>query len=87
MDIYYKLYCLDKREVTSSQSKDYMGRPGKGLTTFLDLSTKSSDKKKKARYAINKIDNQGSRNFIKKFKNSPYLGYKGKQVHNEPAES
>ena len=38
LGIYSKLDCLEKREVTSLESKDYIERPGKGLTISLDLS-------------------------------------------------
>ena len=64
-----------------------MGRPGKGLTTSLDLITKSSNNKKKKKFAITEITNQDLSNFLGKFKNSTYLVYKSKQVHNEPTES
>ena len=63
-----------------------MGRPGKGLTTSLALSTKSSNKKQKAGLAITGITNQDFRKLLNKFKYSPYIGYKIKQVHNEPTE-
>ena len=63
-----------------------MGRTGKGLTTSLALMTKSSNNKQKERFTITDITNQDLRNFLKKFNNSPYLGYKSKQVHNEPTE-
>ena len=36
-----------------------------------------------ARFAITDITKQYFRKFLKRFKNSPYLGYKSKQVHNE----
>ena len=64
-----------------------MGRPGKGMTTSLDLSTKGSNKKQNAMFAITEITNQSFRKFLGKFKNSPYLGYKSKQDHNEPTEA
>ena len=64
-----------------------MGRPGKGMTTYLTLSTKIPNKKKNSRFSITDITNQYFRKFLKKFKNSPYLGYNSKQVHNEPTES
>ena len=35
---------------------------------------------------MNDITNQGFRNFLKEFNNSPYLGYKKKQVYIEPTE-
>ena len=64
-----------------------MGRPGKGVTTSLDIRNKYSNKKQKARFSINEITNQYFIKLRKKFKNSPYLGYKSKQVHNEPTEA
>ena len=45
LDVPYKLYCMENREVTSSKSRDHMGRPGKGLTTSLALRNKVSNKK------------------------------------------
>ena len=64
-----------------------MGVPGKGLTTSLALRTKSSNKKKRARFSITSITNQDFRKLLTKFKNSPYLSYKSKQVHNEPTDA
>ena len=46
-----------------------------------------SNKKQKARFSVTDITNQYFRNFLKKFKNSPYLGYKSKKVHDEPTEA
>ena len=87
LGISYKLDFVENREVISSESKVYMVIPGKGLTTSLDLSTKRSNKKKKARFAMNDIFNQDFRIFLKRFKNSSYIGYKSKQVHKEPTEA
>ena len=64
-----------------------MGRSGKGLINSLYLSTKRSNKKKKQRFSINYITNQYFRKLLKKFNNSPYLGFKNKQVHNESTEA
>ena len=64
-----------------------MERPGKGLTTSLALRTKSPNNKQKERFPITDITNQNFKNFLKMFKNSYYLGYKSKQVHNEPTEA
>ena len=55
-----------------------MGIPGKGLTTYLALRTKIPNNKQKARFAITDITNQYFMKLIKKFKNSPHLGYKSK---------
>ena len=74
LDIYSNLDCMDKIKFTSLESKDYMGRQGKWLTTYLDLRTKISNKKEKARFSIDNINNQDFRKFLKKFNNSPYLG-------------
>ena len=60
---------------------------GKGLTTSPTLRTKSPNNKQKARTSITEITNQDFRKFLKEFKNSPYLGYKNKQVHNQPTEA
>ena len=59
-----------------------MRRPGKGMTTSLDISTRSSNKKQKTKFSITGITNQDLSKFLKKFNNSPYIGYKSKQVHN-----
>ena len=63
-----------------------MGRLGKRLTNFLDIIIKRSNKKQKLMFSITDITNHDFRKLLKKFKNSPYLGYKSKQVHNEPTE-
>ena len=59
-----------------------MGIPGKGLTNSLDLITKRSNKKQKARFDINEINNQDFRKLLRNFKNPTYLGYKSRQVNN-----
>ena len=61
--------------------------PGKGLTTSLDLRTKNSNKKQKSRSAITDINNKDFSKLLKKFKNSPYIGWKSKQVYNKPNEA
>ena len=81
------LDCLEKRKVISSESRDYMGIPGKGLTTYLYLRTKIPDKKEKARFFINDITNENFRKFLKGFINLPYLSYKSEQIRNEPNEA
>ena len=82
-----KLDYLDKREVTSSESRYFMGRLGKGLTTSLTLSTKSPNNNQKASNAITGINNQYFSKLINYFNNIPYLGYKNKYFHNEPTEA
>ena len=87
LNIYSKLDCLEKREDTYSESRDYMRILGKGLTTSLALRTKIPNKKRKARFYITDITNHYFSKLLKKFNNSPYLGYKSKRVHNEPTEA
>ena len=60
-----------------------MGISFDGLTTSLTLSNKRPNNKQKARIVITDINNQDFRNFLKEFKNSPYLVYKRKKSHNE----
>ena len=64
-----------------------MGIPGKGINISLAPRTKRPNKKQKARFAITDINNQDFRNFLKKIKKTPYLGYKRKQLHKEPTEA
>ena len=59
-----------------------MRKIGKGINTYLDLSTRKSNNKQKSRFSITDITNQDLRNFLKNFKSSPYAGYKIKQVQN-----
>ena len=66
------------------ESIDYVGILGKGLTAYLTLRTKSPDKKQNARTPITDIINQDLWKLLKEFDDSPYLGYKKKQFHNEP---
>ena len=87
LEISSKTDYLDNSEVTSSESKGYMGIPGKGLTNSLALRTKSPKKKQKARFAITGITEQYFWGFLKKFYNSCYLDCKSKQARNEPTEA
>ena len=54
------------------------------MTSSLDPSTQRSNNKQNSRFAITDFTNQDSMEFLKKFNNSPYLGYNSKHVHNEP---
>ena len=87
LDISLELGCLENRKFKSSVPRDYLGKSIKRMTTSMNLRTKRSNKKQKARFSITDITNQAFRNFLKKFKNSPYLGYKSKKVHNEATEA
>ena len=67
--------------------KREVGLSGTGTTTSMEISTKSSNKKQNTRLYITDITKQDFRKLLKKFKNSPYIVYKIKQVYNEPAEA
>ena len=47
LEISSKIHCLYNSEATSSESSDYMGRPGKGVTTYLDPREKIQTRNKK----------------------------------------
>ena len=51
------------------------------------ISVPNVQKDKNARFAISDISKHDFSNFFNKFKNSPYICYKIKQVHNEPTEA
>ena len=56
LDILLKSYSLDKMRITSSESKDKLGRSGKSLIASLVLSSKARPKKyKKASYVIKNV--------------------------------
>ena len=46
LEISSKLDCLYKKELISSESKDYIGIPDKGLTRYLAIRIKMTNKKK-----------------------------------------
>ena len=69
-----KIDCLDKREVSSSKARDYMGIPGKGRANFLVLSTIRPNKKRRARFVIPDNTNQDFGKLLKKSNNFPNLG-------------
>ena len=75
LNVSAKFDSLNKMETTSSESKDKLGRSGKGLVTALALKTKVTPKKyKKARYVIGNVRMKDLSNIIKEFeKLSRYL--------------
>ena len=57
------------------------------MNTSLALRIKMPNKKQKSMISITEITNQDFRKLIKEFRNSPYLGYNRKHVHNELTEA
>ena len=64
LGVSFDIYCLENREFNYSELRDYMGRPGKGLTNSLTFSTEILDKKKNARTSITDITNQDFRKLL-----------------------
>ena len=58
-----------------------MIRSGKRVTNSISLSTRIPNKKQRVRTSINEITNQYFRKLLKRFEDSPDIGYNSKQVH------
>ena len=71
-----KFDSLDKTIITSSDSKDNLGRSGKGFIASLVMKSKSSPKKcQKSRYAIGNVSKKDLSNIIREFEKLPYKSY------------
>ena len=79
---------LDKMKIKSSESKDYLGRSGKGLITAMGLKTIIRSKKtKKARFAITNVGLKDISKIIKEFEALPCEGYMMKKFKHTPTGS
>ena len=91
LDIPLKFGSLDKIRITSSATKNHLGKSGKGLITSLDPKDKAGPKKsqrdKKASYAIGNISKKDLSNFIKDFENLPFKIYERGRPKHEPTDS
>ena len=68
LDISLKFDNLDKIRITYSESKDNLGRLGKGLITSLGLKAKARRKKyQKSRYAISNVSKKDLSKIIREF--------------------
>ena len=75
-------------KIISSESKDNLGRSGKGLMTYLGLKAKSRPKKhKKARYEIGNVSEKDLSKIIREFEKLPYENYERNRPKHEPTES
>ena len=75
-------------KTTSSESKYYLGRPGKGLITSLCLKNiRRSKKTKKSRFAINNVTLKNISKIIKEFEDLHYEGYVRNRSKNMPSDS
>ena len=85
LDISLKFDSLDNMKITSPESKNNLGRSGKGLITSLGLKAKSRPKKyKNARYAIGNVSMKYLSNIIRKFDKLPYKVIRGRVPNMSP---
>ena len=88
LDISLNFGSLIKMKTTSSDTKDNLGRPGKGLITSLGLKAKARPKKyKKARYAIRNVSKKELSKIIREFYKLPYKSYERRRPKHEPTDS
>ena len=73
LGISLKFDSLDKMKITSSESKEKLGRPGQGLITSLGLKAKIMPQKhKQARYAIGNFSKKDLSKIITEFEKLLY---------------
>ena len=78
---------MEKMEIKILESKDNLGRPGKGLITSLGLKAKVSPHiYKKSRYAIGNFSKKDLSRIIREFEKPPYESYEKKRPKLEPTD-
>ena len=88
LDISLKFDSLGKIRITSSESKDNLGRSGKGFITSLVIKAKSSPNRcQKSRYAIVNVSKKDLSNIIREFEKLPYNSYERRSPKHEPTDS
>ena len=88
LDISLKFDSLENMRIKFSESKDKLGRSGKGLITSLGLKAKTRPNKyKKARYAIVNFSKNDLSNIIREFEILPYEIYERKRPKHDPTDS
>ena len=79
---------MNKVRIKSSESKDYLGKSGKGLITSLGLKNNlRSNKCKKSSYAITNVSMKDISSIIKEFEKLPYKSYVRKRPKHKPNDS
>ena len=74
--------------ITSSKSKDNLGRSGKGLINSLGIKAKIRPKKyKKVRYAIGNFTDKDLSKNIREFEKLPYKSDEKRRPRHEPTGS
>ena len=88
MDISLTFDSLDNMRITYSESKDNLGRSGKGLITSMCLNSKARSKKyKRASYSIRNFSKKDFPKIIREFDKLPYKSYDRKRPNHEPTDS
>ena len=83
-----KFDSLDKKKITSSESKNNLGRSGEGLIASLGINAKTRPKKyKKARYAIRNFNKKDLSKIIREFEKLSYESYERNRPKHEPMDS
>ena len=79
---------MDKMIITSSESKDILGRSVNRLITSLSLKDKTRPKKyKKARYSIRNFSMKDLSKIIREFDKLTYKSYDRRRPKHEPTDS
>ena len=87
-EILLKFDSLDKMKIKSSESKDNLGRSGKGLITSLGINAKARPKKyEKERYAIGNASKKDLSKISREFEKLPYEIYEKKRPKHEHTDS
>ena len=79
---------MEKMRITSSETKNNLGIPGKGLITSLGLKAKTRPNKcKKERYDIRYISKKNLSKIIREFEKLSYKSYERRSPKHEPTDS
>ena len=74
-------------KITSSESKDNLGRSGKGLIYSLGIKAKARPNKyKKARYVIGNVSKKDLSKIIRQFEKFEKVTYEKKKPKHEPTD-
>ena len=88
LDISLKFGSLEKIRITYSDSKDNLGRSGKGLITSLGIKAKARPSMyKKSRYAIGNVSKKDLSKIIRNFDRLHYNSYDRSRPKHKPTNS
>ena len=84
MGISLKFGSLDKMKIITSEPKDYLGRSGNGVFTYMGLKNIVRSKKKKSRHDIDNVSMKKNLRIIHEFEMFPYKVYVRKRPDMNP---